>query len=166
MKKMVFLLSLFTSVGLSGVANAAAPTDKDAQIILRTLGFFEPAVTGDVGVAVVYGGGVSKAEAEAIAQTLSVSGSKGKILALATNDLSGAKIVFVPDGYTDYAPVEAATKAGKITLDKSGACMNADKCVLSIVAEPKVQITVAPVALAASGLKFNSSFKMMITEKK
>lgn len=164
------ILSALVLTGLMvSPSYAGLPSDKDVQIVLRSLGFFDPAFSGDIEAVVAFDN-ASKDDAEKIASLLTASSPKVnlKAKAMSVEQVAGssAKVVFVPDSLKDYKGIEAATKAGKITLETGNGCTDADKCVISIKAEPKVSIIVAPNALSASGLKLNPSFKMMIVEKK
>jgi hypothetical protein len=151
-------------------ASYAAVTEKDVKVVAKAIGFVEGGPKGAVDVAVVTDGGASKADADAfVALAGAITGDitlKPTIVAPGALASSNAKVAFIPAGLSgSYGDIAAASASKKIiTVTTDPACVAAQKCAISIVSEPKVDITVSKAAASASGVAFGSAFSMMIKE--
>lgn len=159
-------LTVIFVAALAATNASAALTDKDVKVIAKAIGFVENGPKGAVDVAVVTDGGASKADADAfVAQAASVTGDitlKPAIVAPGALAGSSARVAFIPAGMSGAAA--AAVSKKMITISNDSSCTATQKCAISIVSDPKVDITVSKSAAAASGVTFGSAFTMMIKE--
>ncbi|KQZ02897.1 hypothetical protein ASD21_21420 [Caulobacter sp. Root1455] len=81
--------------------------------------------------------------------------------ASAVSGVSGVAALYVTTGVN----VGAAAKAKKlITIGSDVSCATSGACVMSVSADPKVEIVVNRAAAAAVGAVFKAAFRMMIRE--
>ena len=157
---------------LASAATAATLTAKDAQIIAKAIGFLDPSPAGGV-VAVAYdaGNAASKADADAIAGLFAGGLAEGSntVTAKAVDgatlgDGSGyIAVILAQAGSGDK--VMAAAKAHHIPcISAEAAQVQAGTCVMSVSSDPKVDITVNHAAAQATGVSFQSAFRMLIHE--
>ena len=83
----------------------------------------------------------------------------------AAGGMVGVKVVFVTAGLADSYPlIQRLTRAGALTIGSDRACVVAGKCVVAVTAGARVEIIVSRAARQASGLKFKSTFLMLVKE--
>jgi hypothetical protein len=152
-------------------AGAASLTAKDALIIVKALGFLEPAPAGGT-VAILYGpSAASKADAADIAGLFGggLSSSGGTVTAKPV-DAAGLgdgagfiAVIVAADGPTDAAL--AAAKAHKILcVTVSISEVQAGHCVMTVHTDPDVVITVNRAVAQAVGVHFAAALAMLIHE--
>ena len=156
---------LLAATSLTGGAQAAV-TDKDMKVVAKAISFVEGGPKGTVDIAVVTDGGASKADADAAVSQAAGAGLTATIVAPSALASTSAKAIFIPAGMNGSfdAILSAASAKKLITVSNSGDCTAAQRCAISIVSDPKVDITVSKAASAATGVAFGSAFSMMIKE--
>ena len=165
------------AVALCALALAAAPLSvahadaaKDVQIAGRALTFLENGPTGKAVLGVVFDPSKPASVAEKNAVMAAIGGglSAGAVTltakpveASAVSGVSGVAALYVTTGVN----VGAAAKAKKlITIGSDPSCATSGACVMSVSADPKVEIIVNRAAAAAVGAVFKAAFRMMIRE--
>jgi len=149
---------------------AHADTAKDLQVAGRALTFLENGPTGKVVLGVVFDPSkpASVSEKNAVMAAIGGGMSAGAVTltakpveAGAVGGVSGVDALYVTTGVN----VGAAAKAKKlITIGSDTACATSGACVMSVSADPKVEIVVNRAAAAAVGAVFKAAFRMMIRE--
>jgi len=167
----LFRLGLTVAVSLPFPAAAASLSAKDALIIVKALGFLEPAPAGGV-VAILYGpDGASKTDAADIAGLFGsgLASSGGTVTAKPVDaaglgDGTGYIAVIVAAGGSLDAAM-AATKAHNIPCVTAAlADVQAGHCVMSVQTDTRVVITVNRAVAQAVGVHFAASLAMLIHE--
>lgn len=170
-KKPVVALAaaLLTVAPISAHADAA----KDVQIAGRALTFLENGPTGKAVLGVVFDPSKPASVAEKNAVMAAIGGGLNTgtltltakpVEAGAVSGVSGVAALYVTTGVI-AGPVGAAAKAKKIiTIGSDASCAASGACVMSVSADPKVEIIVNRGAAAAVGAVFKSAFRMMIRE--
>lgn len=163
------LLALLAASPIAAQADSA----KTLAIAGRALSFLEGGPTGKVVLGVVFDPAkpASVAEKNAVMAALGAGYTAGALTMTgkpievsAVGGASGVSILYVTSG-VNYGAVGAAAKSRRlITVGSDVACAQAGACVMSVAAEPKVDITVNRNAAAAVGATFKSAFRMMIHE--
>jgi hypothetical protein len=164
---------------LSALALVAAPfaahadAAKDLQVAGRALTFLENGPTGKATLGVVFDPSKPGSVAEKNAVMAAIGGgmSAGALTitgkAVEAGDVggvSGVNALYITTG-VNAAPVGAAAKAKKlITIGSDVSCATSGACVMSVSADPKVEIVVSRSAAAAVGAVFKAAFRMMIRE--
>ncbi|KQY35015.1 hypothetical protein ASD38_00095 [Caulobacter sp. Root487D2Y] len=142
----VALCALTLALAPLGAAHADAA--KDVQVAGRALTFLENGPTGKAVLGVVFDPSKPASVAE-------------KNAASAVSGVSGVAALYVTTGVN----VGAAAKAKKlITIGSDVSCATSGACVMSVSADPKVEIVVNRAAAAAVGAVFKAAFRMMIRE--
>lgn len=171
------VLGVAAAVALFATPPAFADvTAKDVQVIGRSLGFLTEKPSGRLTVAIIHAPSVpeSQKEAEGLKSLLGdglAAGAVTLVPALVPVDtlagLETAGIAFVTGGLGPrHAAIFDATKGRKmLSVTTDPACIQAAKCVMSVKAEPKVEIIVSKAAADASQVAFQPAFRMMITEQ-
>lgn len=155
-------------------AAAFAISERDLQIIARTLGFLDPPLTGEVEVGILFNPGspASLQDAESIRDLLDGGMAGGSLV---------MNPVMVPMQQAGSADVDffllaeaAGETAGNLqeTLQQRQLpCVTADldqvrsgNCAVGIQSSPKVEILVNRDTAAAGGVNFASVFRMMVRE--
>ncbi len=166
---------LLASALCGAVAPAYAESSaKDVQVALRSLRFLTAKPTPPVQVAVVHA--PDNAESRRDAAVLMEAMSSGKVSGTpvvarlvdvsSLDSLSGAAVAFVTAGLDaqQNAIFGAAKALGILSISTQSACAEAGHCVMAVQAEPKVRIVVNAMAAKASGIDFEPTFRMMISE--
>ena len=165
------------AVALCALTLAAAPmsaaqadTAKDVQVAGRALTFLENGPTGKAVLGVVFDPSkpASVAEKNAVMAAIGGGMSAGAVTLTAkaveagsVGGVSGVDALYVTTGVN----VGAAAKAKKIiTIGSDASCATSGACVMSVSAEPKVEIVVNRAAAAGVGAVFKAAFRMMIRE--
>ncbi len=157
---------------LAPAATAATMSAKDAQIIAKAIGFLDPSPSGGV-VAVAYDASnpASKTDADAIVGLFAGGLAEGSnsVTAKAVDagtlgDGSGYIAVILAQS-ASADKVMAAAKAHHIPcISAEASQVQAGTCVMSVSSDPKVDITVNHAAAQATGVSFQSAFRMLIHE--
>jgi hypothetical protein len=157
------------------VAGAASAQfeNNTVRVVGRVATFLQPALSGQVIVAIIYqpGDPASENEARAIERALGSGLTVGsltlkprRVAAGTIGDLAGARIAFVTNG-VNYREIAAAMASRSIlSIGSDPACTKAGFCVVQITSTPGVQITVSKAAAKAAKLRFSSGFLMLIRE--
>jgi len=164
---------------LSALALAAAPlaahadAAKDLQVAGRALTFLENGPSGKATLGVVFDPSkpASVAEKNAVMAAIGGGMSAGALTItgkpVEADDVagvSGVAALYITTG-VNAGPVGAAAKGKKIiTIGSDISCVTSGACVMSVSAEPKVEIVVSRSAAAAVGAVFKAAFRMMIRE--
>ncbi len=153
-----------------GVAATLSP--KDAAITAKAIGFLDPAPAGGV-VAVAYDGAnaASKADADAIAALFAGGLAEGSnsvtakpVDAATLGDGSGYIAVIAAQGAGDDKIMQAAKAHHIPCITAEAGAVQSGQCVMSVQSDPKVEITVNHAAAQATGVSFQSAFRMLIHE--
>jgi hypothetical protein len=151
-----------------------ATSELDLSVGLKTLPLLTTKPTNPVAMAVVYEAGnpVSKNDAEAIKAAvdagLEIPGNiKVTAQLVSTAELgrlNGFKIAFLAQALssTVFSSIHAAaSKDGLLTISTDLQCVKSGKCVLGIVARPRVEIYYSPAAAQDAGIDFAPAFIML-----
>lgn len=139
-----------------GTVSAHAGMDaKQVQIVAKVFSFLEkkPAAGATV---VVLPGSADPAAVKAALGSLKISEGS-------PSDAAGAFAVFV--GSAQEALAAKAANASTITIGSEVGCVDSGACVLVIETVPKVSIYVSRAAAQKAGVDFDTSFKMLMTER-
>ncbi len=166
-----FRLCLALALSTPLQANAASLSAKDAMIIVKALGFLEPAPAGGV-VAILYGpGNASKADAVDIAGLFGsgLTSSGGTVTAKPVDqaglgDGAGYIAVIVAAGGSTDAAMAAAKAHNIPCVTEALTDVQAGHCVMSVQTDPRVVITVNRAVAQAVGVHFAAALAMLIHE--
>lgn len=151
---------------------AHADPARDLQVAGRALTFLENGPTGRVVLGVVFDPAKPGSVAEKNAVMAATGGgfSAGALTLVGkpieageVGGASGVGALYVTSG-VNYGAVGSAAKAKKLVTIGAPACAESGACVLGVMTEPKVEITVNRSAAAAVGAAFKAAFRMMIKE--
>lgn len=169
----ILFLSL-TSLALSFAAQADI-TDKDLQVLGRSLGFVKSAGSASSKLIVVYDPKKpqSQAEADSVQSLIggglkagqrSLTGTLVKVDELGS--VTEGAAIFVTsalgDGVAKARAVAKALHSPCVTVDSS--LVQSGACTISVKTSPKVEILVNKAAAAEDGVTLDDAFKMLITE--
>ena len=164
------------------LASIAAPapvraqfTQRDGQIIARTLSFVEPRPTGTIQVAIAY----APSHPASLHDAESLLGAIGDGLHAGSVTLT-ARLVPV-DQLADAAGIAAIVVAGDLgaDLDKVAqaaqrlqvpsistelACVRSARCILAFSSEPTVEIVLNHAAASSAGVHFAPAFRLLVRE--
>jgi len=167
----VLVLSALTLAATPLAAHADAA--KDLQVAGRALTFLENGPTGKATLGVVFDPSKPASVAEKNALMAAIGGgmSAGALTVVGkpveagdVASVSGVTALYITTG-VNAGPVGAAAKAKKlITIGSEVGCATSGACVMSVSADPKVEIVVSRTAAAAVGAVFKAAFRMMIRE--
>lgn len=152
---------------------AHADASKDILIAGRALTFLENGPAGKVVMGVVFDPSKPASVAEKNAVMAAIGGglAAGGVTIIGkpveAGDAGGAAGVgalYVTKGANGGAVVAAAKAKKIITIGSDVSCATSGACVMSVSADPKVEIVVNRSAAAAAGVVFKSAFRMMIRE--
>ena len=165
------LVSLFL-IPLTITNSYADVSEKDFRVLTRALSFIHSIPPGETEIAILYNpnNSESKAEALQLEKHLKNKVSVGKITLSGKRypisqipSLNNKKVVYLTQGTEKNSA--RILKSGTITISNNLACTENNQCVLAAKTDPKVQIHVSREAAAISQTRFDSTFRMMITEK-
>jgi hypothetical protein len=152
-------------------AAAASLSGRDVQIIVKALGFLEPAPQGGL-VAVIYAPGntASRADANAIVSLFGTSllSNGGSVTARAIDAASFG------DGAAYVAIILAAgmenagttpLRHGLLSITAADDLVKSGRCVMAVHSQPRVDITVNRAAAQAAGVGFTAAFGMLVHEE-
>jgi hypothetical protein len=149
-------------------------TAKDLQVMIRAIGFLQPAPMGNAALVVVYDPSVQESAAEASQiQTLLADGysSQGMVLhpklvnASAVTSFPTGSIVFVTSGigYCHSSVARSAREGGVLTMSLDRTCVEKGDCVLYVNTGSRVEIVVSKAAAEAANVQFKQTFMLMVT---
>jgi len=149
-------------------------TDKDLQVAVRTFSFVYGMPKGNIEIEIVYDPD-NPASASEAAQLDKIIGSGGvfanrtvtaKTVAIANMGASGSKIAYVTHGLEGKYDLllQKATSEKMLTFSTDFQCVDTQKCVMGIEADPAIKIELSRSATNASGLEFSQALKLMIRE--
>jgi hypothetical protein len=169
----IYLVAACMCAAILSPGTARADAAKDLQVAGRALTFLENGPSGRAVLGVVFDPSKpgSVAEKNAVMAALGGGYSAGAVTLVgkpveadAVGGVSGVAALYVTGG-VNYGVVKAAAKDRKlVTIGSAPACVNSGACVMGVVTEPKVEITVNRAAAAAVGASFKAAFRMMIKE--
>jgi hypothetical protein len=152
----------------------AETTAKDAQVIVKAIGFQAAKPGGDVKVAVVFAPDQPESVKDAEQAKAALEAAKTPTLtpvpvlvpATQLSALDQCQLVFVTAGTAAVrdAVFEAAKARKLLTVSTDAACAQGGKCVMAVKSEPRVEILVNRAAAQASSVEFTTAFRMMISE--
>jgi hypothetical protein len=168
------LIAMPVSAALaSRVANAEV-TQKDFQVILRTIGFMQNVPSGDATFAIIYDSNVSGSMQDARdLQAILKNGITDKTLTLRPQlvpvsnleSLKDARFVFVTAGleshYDEIGKLARKNNALSFTLDRS--CAEQGHCIVYVSSSGRVEIVINKQAAEGSSIEFKPVFLMMVT---
>ena len=164
------------SASVGAFAHDEVTTRKDVQVAVRALAFLAPPPTGPVPVAVVYApdNPTSTADAGAVMGWLEGESRTGAIemrpTLLRANDLGrlvNYRVAFVTHGLETYYERigNAASQGGVLTISTDPECARNAHCAMSVVSEPKVEITISNAAASAARVQFSTAFRILVNEQ-
>jgi len=150
-------------------------TDKDLQVAVRAFSFVYGMPKGDITIEVVYDpdNASSQAEAQELGKLIGTSGGtfanrqvKAKIVPVAQMGGAGDKIAYITHGMQSKYDVMAqhATADKMLTFSTDFQCVDTQKCVMGVEADPAIKMEISRAASTASGLEFSQALKLMIKE--
>jgi hypothetical protein len=153
----------------------AEPTQRDLQVVVRSLGFLDPAPKGTVELGVVYGNDVGKGRdiAERLIRTVDqpirLGGLTVTLRAVSLEQLASPslQVLFLTDDSEEFARDLSDRMRGRkiLTAALSPSLVSAGLVVMAVQAEPRVRIVVSRVAEQKAGIRFLPAFRMMIQEQ-
>lgn len=166
-------LAMLAATALSAPA-AAETSAKDAQVIVKAIGFQASKPSGEVKVAVVFAPDQPDSVKDAEQAKAALEAAKSPTLtpvpvlvpAGQLSALDNCQLVFVTagTGAVRDAVFEAAKARKLLTVSTDAACAQSGKCVMAVKSEPRVEILVNRAAAQASSVEFTTAFRMMISE--
>ena len=170
-----YILLLIVCTILFGRQDCAAGTAdlRDLQVVARSLKFLGKGPGPRVVIGVI-SDPASPAEAAELLATIDgrlQSGStdfSGRIIEIGALDaMDGVDLVFVPPGLGAHQAevFAAARERGLMTVSTDQSCVDNGYCVMWVKAEPSVRIVVHRAAAEASDIRFDTSFRMLVTER-
>ena len=178
-KKPILVLTLF--VMLAGVRGASAMDQAsidNVQSAMRTLSFLESLPKdGPIVVGVVYPSDIPNAQAaaEVTAQLIgTLHGPNSRTLLphlISTNELSQFQghldVLFLMVGASSHSAVilDCVRRHHLVTLSDDPLCANAQCCVITVHAGPRVEISLNTALADAVGARFSLVFTMVVKRK-
>lgn len=168
-KRSILAAAFAIAATLSPQALMGAPSARSVQVAARIASFLMPVPVDPVPSVILFrpGDPASVAEAALIERTLAGSPTLRvrRVAVNAAGNLAGVRVVFVTGGLAgSYDLIGRLTRAGALTIGSDRACATAGRCVVAVTTEPKVEIIVSRAARQASGLRFKSTFLMLVKE--
>jgi hypothetical protein len=150
-------LALFAAIAMTPhPAIAAGGMDaKQVQIVAKVFNFLEKKPDSG-GTLVITPGAADMAAVKSAFASL-------KVVEAGSAEAAGAFAVFV--GSTAEAQSVKGRNPSVITISGDVACVDAGVCILAVATQPKVVIYVSRAAANGAGVGFDTSFKMLMTER-
>jgi hypothetical protein len=158
----------------AGAQPAAYVTDKDIEVAVRTFSFIYGMPKGDITIEVVYDpdNAVSSAEAGQLKKIIGGGDEfanrevRAKMVPLSQMGSTKSKIAYVTHGLEPHYDVlmEKARTNKMLTFSTDFQCVDSQKCVMGVEANPGIKIEISRAAAAASELEFSQALKLMIRE--
>lgn len=160
---------------LSSPSYATDPLDISTG--LKTLLLMNEKSSGTVPVAIVYDAGSPESKADAESMKTDIDNGVGVLSGLTLNayvvstadiaKISGAKIAFLAKDINSShfgSIYDIASRNEVLTISTDINCVKANKCILSIVSKPHVEIYYSPAAAEASHISFAPAFTMLVKQ--
>lgn len=158
---------------LSVPAHASDVTERDIQIIGRTLGFMEDLHPGPLDLGIVYSHGDAESQHQAAAMQAMLAGMPvvGKvslqphlIAAEDLNTLDHADALFIVPaaGQTSARAAAAGRRLHAPVISTDERCAEAGHCVISFSSAPTVEIIFNRSSAEAAGVRFTAAFRMLV----
>lgn len=149
-------------------------TDKDLQVAVRTFSFVYDLPKGDIEIEIIYNpnNAVSSNEAsqlnKIIAQGIVFAARtlKAKMVPVSEMGSTGSRFAYITHGLqSDYGVLmERARNRQILTFSTDFQCVDSQKCVMGMTADPNIKIEISRTAAAASKLEFSQALKLMVRE--
>lgn len=133
----------------------AAMDAKQVQIVAKVFSFLEKKPAAGAGIVIT----PNSADLAAAKSVLAAD----KIIEGPAANAGGAFAIFVTSAAD--AKTASGVNAGILTISDDLGCVEAGACILAIKTQPKVAIYVSRAAASKAGIEFDTSFKMLLTEK-
>lgn len=161
------VVAIIAAAFLASAPAQAQTTARDLQVMARAIGFVQGLPRGGVDVAVVAGPGADAVMA-ALSRGVSAGGVtlNARLVSASALARSGARVIIVPEGQTGaHAQIAAAARNLRaVTISTDMTCVRSGRCVVGIVANPRVEIVVSRTAATAARVSFADAFRVMIRE--
>jgi hypothetical protein len=159
---------------LVSAQSAPMVTDKDLQVAVRAFSFVYGMPKGDIAIEVVYDpdNASSQSEAQQLGKLIGSSGTfanrqvTAKIVPVAQMGAAGDKIAYITHGMQSKydVMVQRASADKMLTFSTDFLCVDSQKCVMGVEADPAIKMEISRAATSASGLEFSQALKLMIKE--
>ena len=163
------VLVLLAAVMSHGAARAASITQKEAELLVRVMGFLQPPPSGGtIAIAFDLASAASRQDAETIAGYFG-SGLKagGATLTARVMDggqlSSGGFVAIIAARGASLDQVAALSRAHRVPcLTGDTRAVESSQCTIAVRSEPRVEILVNRASAASAQVGFGSAFLMMI----
>jgi hypothetical protein len=162
------------SLLLFSITAGAGVTNRDLQVVARTLGFLETPLTGNLNMGIIYdpANTSSRQQAQQIAAELGAGLRVGNLqlrpVLVPLAEAASARVDFFL--MSEFLGASASVFAAH-TGQRKLPCVTTDlqqvrdgHCAIGVQSAPKVSIVVNRAAAATSAIRFSTVFRMMITE--
>lgn len=159
---------------LSPAQMTSTTTDKDLQVAVRTFGFAYGMPKGDIDIEIVYdpSNAASSSDAAQVERIISSSGAfanrtlRAKIVPIQQMGTTKSRLAYITQGMqAEYDLLFQKAKVHKmLTFSTDFKCVDSQKCVMGVTANPTIRIEISRAATAASELEFSQALKLMIRE--
>lgn len=173
MKRFLIVITGIFAMQLAWSSPSVAASEKDVLVIARIIDFIKDGPKKNVEVAILVNNPVSESNADSFLSLIG-EGKRVRDTVLVAKKVrldelasSTAKVVLIPDGLdaAQFADIFAVAKEKKlITISTSRDCLQAKFCALAFKSDPAVDIRMSQSAATATGVHFNPTLRMMITE--
>ncbi|MEZ5823673.1 MAG: YfiR family protein [Geminicoccaceae bacterium] len=177
MKLFRFCVIAALTYGLNLATGAEAAAERrDLEVVARSVGFLTERPSGEVMIGVVADPAVLRSleEAKSI-EALIDKGIKGPAFSFRATgisvdqlaELDGIDMLLVTEGLAEHHETifNAASRLGILTVSTDESCVDSGHCVMWVKGSPSVRIVVNRAAARASNISFQTSFRMLITER-
>ncbi len=154
--------------------SASSITDKDLQVAVRAFSFVYGIPKGDLDIEIVYnpGNAASSSEASQLQKIIGDNGTfanrtiKAKLVPVSEMGSTKSRIAYITRGLqTDQDAILAKARNNKmLTFSTDFQCVESQKCVMGVTADPAIKIEISRSATSASELEFSQALKLMIRE--
>lgn len=152
----------------------ASATDKDLQVAVRTFGFAYGMPKGDIDIEIVYNPNnpASSTDAAQVEKIITGGGAfanrtlRAKVVPVNEMGSTNSRLAYITHGMqSEYeALFQRAKSKNMLTFSTDFQCVDSQKCVMGVTADPTIKIEISRSATAASGLEFSQALKLMIRE--
>ena len=149
-------------------------TDKDLQVAVRTFSFAYGMPKGDLDIDIVYdpSNPVSTSDANQLRDVIGSGGVfssrtiKAKMVPISEMGSMKSRIAYITHGLQEkYGDLLQSAKSNKmLTFSTDFQCVENQKCVMGVTADPTIKIEISRSATATSELEFSQALKLMIRE--
>jgi hypothetical protein len=149
-------------------------TDKDVEVAVRAFSFVYGMPKGEIAIEIVYdpNNPVSLGEASQLKKIIGDGDEfanrqvRAKMVALSQMGSTKSKIAYVTHGLEQQYDVllQKARENKMLTFSTDFQCVDNQKCVMGVQADPTIKIEISRAATAASDLQFSQALKLMVRE--